>query len=72
MKTTIHGQLLMSKLCEMLSNIEDSQILMVNTDGLEIMIPVYKQDEYTSICKKWEELTRLTLEFSDYKKLCLS
>ena len=69
MKTTIHGQLLMSKLCEMLSNIEDSQILMVNTDGLEIMIPVYKQDEYTSICKKWEELTRLTLEFSDYKKL---
>lgn len=56
-------------LCEQLANIPNSQILMVNTDGLEIRIPVDQQDLYYSICKGWQEYTNLVLEFEDYQKM---
>lgn len=71
MKTTIAGQLLLSMLAESLSNIPDSQILMVNTDGLEIRIPRKYETIYNNLCKSWELLTNLTLEFDEYEKMCI-
>jgi hypothetical protein len=71
MKTTIAGQLVLSMLCERLSEIPDSQILMVNTDGLEIRIPRKHEELYDKICKDWETLTKLTLEFDTYSKMAI-
>lgn len=72
LKTTIIGQLTMSKLCEELSTIPDSQILMVNTDGLEIKIPRSYEWLYDLMCKEWQDLTKLTLEFNSYKRMWIA
>ncbi len=69
MKTTIAGQLVISMLAESLAEIPNSQILMVNTDGLEIKIPRKHCELYDSICKEWENITKLTLEFDEYQKM---
>lgn len=69
LKTTIAGQLVLSMLIESLSEIPGSQVLMANTDGLEIRIPRSKERTYERKCKEWQELTRLNLEFADYQKM---
>ena len=69
MKTTIASQLVLSMLCERLSDIPDSQMLMSNTDGCEILIPRIYEDLYNQTCKQWEEETKLVLEFADYRKM---
>ncbi len=53
MSITINGQLLMSMLVEKLSCIPDSQIYMINTDGLEIKVPRIYKEMYFNICKEW-------------------
>ena len=68
-KTCVIGQLILTMLCERLSEIPESQILMCNTDGNEIRIPRKHQDLYNKICKEWEQETKLVLEFADYEKL---
>lgn len=71
MSITINGQLLLAMLAEQLSNISGSQILMVNTDGLEIKINRKYEWLYNNFCKEWEEKTNLTLEYLDYQKLII-
>ena len=73
MSITINGQLLLSKLLEMLAEgIPGAIPLMVNTDGLEMMIPTAFKDKYMEICEKWEQLTNLQLEHDRYKKIILA
>lgn len=73
MSITINGQLLLTKLFEMLSEgIPGSIPLMLNTDGLEMMIPTCFKQKYMDICKEWEEMTKLQLEHDEYKKLILA
>ena len=69
LKTTINGQLLIAMLCERASNL--GQIIMANTDGIEILIHKDKKQEYFNICKKWEELTMLSLEHNQYKSMVI-
>ena len=70
LQTTINGQLLLSMLVEkLLIQIPGSVLLQTNTDGATFKfkkeyLPIYEQ-----ICKKWEELTKLTLEYADYKAM---
>lgn len=71
LKTTLAGQLFISMLCERLCEIPDSQMLMVNTDGMEIRIPRQYEELYNSICKQWEQETKLVLEFDDYSKMVI-
>lgn len=72
MQITINGQLLLSKLAEMLSlAIPECQPLMLNTDGLEMMIPEDKVAIYYEICSKWETLTQLSLEHDQYSKMII-
>lgn len=72
MQITINGQLLLSKLYEMLSlEIPESIPLMQNTDGLEMMIPESKVEQYYKICQEWEHLTKLNLEHSEYSKMII-
>ena len=72
MRITCNGQLLlvmlMEELCE---SIPGSRPLMINTDGGEIILPRKFVDKYYEICKKWEELTSLELEYEKYKKLII-
>jgi hypothetical protein len=72
MQITINGQLLLSKLAEMLIlAIPEAQPLMFNTDGLEMMIPNDKVDDYMKACAEWEKLTQLALEHDQYSKMII-
>lgn len=71
MKITFNGQLLLAMLAERLANIEDSKVIMINTDGIEIKIPRNKEEEYYNICKEWEKQTKLVLEYDDYQKMVI-
>lgn len=70
MSVTINGQLLLTKLFEMLNEgIPGSVPIMLNTDGLELMIPNSFIDRYMEICSEWESMTQLQLEHDKYKKM---
>jgi hypothetical protein len=70
---TINGQLTLMMLYEMICEaIPESIPLMQNTDGVETVIPRSKKQIYLDVCKKWEEITSLTLEHGTYSKLILA
>jgi len=72
MQITINGQLLLSKLAEMVTSaIPEAQPLMLNTDGFEMMIPEDKVAIYYEICSKWQTLTQLSLEHDEYSKMVI-
>lgn len=69
----INGQLLLTMLMEqMIINIPECKLVMMNTDGFEVKIPRKHESKYLEICKEWETLTKLELEFVDYKKMIIS
>ncbi len=72
MQITINGQLLLSMLAERL-NLEcgDIQMLQINTDGLTVKIHKDYIDKYYEICKEWEVLTKLNLEYIEYSKMII-
>lgn len=73
MKITCNGQLLLTMLMEELINtIPCSRPIMMNTDGGELLIPRTHVDKFYEICKKWEELTKLELEYETYSKLIIA
>lgn len=70
MGTTINGQLLLTMLVEdLLLNIPEAQLLQTNTDGATMRFPKEYLQTYETICKNWEEKTKLTLEFADYQAM---
>jgi len=72
MQITVNGQMLLCMLYVMVSTrIPESTLLILNTDGLEIMIPEEKKEAYMEICKEWEDLTKLGLEHDEYSKIVL-
>ena len=68
----INGQLLLTMLLEMLAEKIPLDLVMMNTDGFEVSIPREYEEIYSSVCKEWESLTKLELEFVDYQKLIIS
>lgn len=70
LKTTLNGQLLLAMLAEELQ-LAGFKMLMINTDGLECLVPKSKISEYNRICDEWVKKTSLTLEFVDYDKLII-
>jgi len=69
----INGQLLLTMLMEdIILQIPEAQLIMMNTDGFEVKIPKVFESAYYDICKKWETLTSLELEFVDYQKMIIS
>lgn len=72
MQITLGGQLLLTMLVEALSiMIPEIKFLLINTDGLEVIIPRNKENIYYRVCETWEKLTQLSLEYVDYQKLVL-
>lgn len=69
-QTTVNGQLLLSMLVEsLLLEMPDSVLLQTNTDGMTMVIKRTNLEKYHKICKDWENLTKLTLEFNEYKSM---
>lgn len=64
MKIRINGQLLLLKLTEMLLAV-GANMKQLNTDGILYTIP--KDVDYQSVLKRWEDLTKLTLETEEYE-----
>lgn len=70
MQTTVNGQLLLTMLVEnLLLNIPEAQLLQTNTDGATLRFNKKYLSVYENICKEWEKITKLTLEFADYKAM---
>lgn len=67
-QVTINGQLLISMLAEWL---KDFQLLQMNTDGLTIRHHRDSIEEVMKICRAWEQLTELELEYTTYKKMVI-
>ncbi len=73
MKITINGQLLLVMLYEKIFDaIPECKPVMINTDGIEIMIPRKYTEKYLEICQQWEKENQLTLEHSSYQKVVLA
>ncbi len=69
----INGQLLLAMLMEKLTlEIPNSQMIMLNTDGGELLIPKSEEEKYQEICKWWEQLTQIPLEHEEYQKLIIA
>jgi hypothetical protein len=69
LKVTITGQLSLAMLAEKL--IEYSKIIQTNTDGISIYLHRKDEDVIRNICTQWEKLTKLTLEYVEYSKMCI-
>lgn len=69
-ETAVNGQLMLTMLVEkLILALPDSVLLQTNTDGATLMIKKENVTRYHELCKEWEKLTRLVLEFSDYKSM---
>jgi hypothetical protein len=72
LKITVNGQLSLLMLYDMLCKaIPAAEPIMLNTDGLEMRIPINNKETYLAVCAEWERITSLTLEHDTYKKIVL-
>ena len=67
---TVNGQLFISMLVERLVA-ASAELLQVNTDGVTVSVPRKNEEKIISICQKWEQETKLTLEYADYAKMII-
>lgn len=68
MSITINGQLMLLMLIEMLTE-AGCNVVSANTDGITAIVPSSLKNEYYTICKEWETLTQMNLEYVEYEKL---
>jgi hypothetical protein len=68
MQIRINGQLLLLMLAEKLTQI-GCRIVQANTDGLFILLKKDAYSKVNSICREWEQLTKLTLEEDRFKAM---
>lgn len=68
MQIRINGQLLLLMLAEKLTQIR-CRIVQANTDGLFVLLKKDVYSKVNSICREWEQLTKLTLEEDRFKAM---
>lgn len=68
MQIRINGQLLLLMLAEKLTQI-GCRIVQANTDGLFVLLKKDIYNKLNSICREWEQLTKLTLEEDRFKAM---
>jgi hypothetical protein len=64
---TISGQLYLLSLVEYLT-LNGIEVISANTDGVTCRVRKDQEDLYYRTCKRWEERTGFSLEFTKYKK----
>ena len=67
---TVNGQLLLTMLVERLV-CKGASLLQVNTDGVTILYNYLLRDDILQICKEWEEVTKLQLEYANYNSMII-
>lgn len=65
LRVTVNGQLYLLMLIERLA-LADLHTISANTDGITVIVPKTRLEEYNSICKNWENETRYELEYTYY------
>ncbi len=71
MSITLHGQMLISKLAEMLLGVDGVQIISCNTDGICLYLKRSSYDAVMSVATGWEKMTKLHLEYVKFKKMVI-
>lgn len=71
MSITINGQLLLCMLAEHLMKIPNFEMAQINTDGLTFLCPREYTEHVKTVCKWWEDKTRLVLEDAHYEKMAI-
>lgn len=71
MSVTINGQLLLCMISEWLSIIPDLLMIQANTDGITVRIKRVYEGLLHIICNRWETLTNLNFEYSQYNKMVI-
>lgn len=69
---TVNGQLLLAMLIDKFIKIPTVKILQSNTDGVSVMLNKIYEDTLLDICKQWEKLTNLKLEYAYYKQMIIN
>jgi len=69
MTITINGQLLICMLAEALMAASNLTVVQVNTDGITVKIPNHLEQWVMSVCKWWESVTKLELEYANYSRM---
>lgn len=67
----VNGQLFLAILIEKLE-LAGIEVIQSNTDGCSVYIHKSKVDTYYKICKEWEKLTKIDLEFVEYEKMVIT
>jgi len=62
---------MLTMLAEQLMEIPDLTLIQINTDGLTCKLRKQHESEYYNICKQWESITRLQLEYAYYSKMII-
>lgn len=65
---TLNGQMFLLMFCEKMIE-AGIQIDSCNTDGVTCIIPKGLEEKYNEICKWWEKLTLMELEYDGFKKV---
>lgn len=71
MKITLAGQLMLAMLAEKLMSVPLLRIIQANTDGITLHLPLNALNQVTQYCAEWEQLTKLQLEYVEYKRMCI-
>lgn len=67
LSTTLSGQLGLLMLVEDL-HLNGIEVISANTDGIVCKIPRELESKYYEVAKRWEEVSNLELEFTEYSK----
>jgi hypothetical protein len=71
MKITLNGQMLLCLLAEELYAITGTRLLQCNTDGITIRSLRADREKVESVCKAWEQITKLELEYANYSLMSI-
>jgi hypothetical protein len=69
MSITINGQLLLCMLAERLMDIPGLELIQINTDGVTVLCPRSRQDDFSRVCFEWQRTTGLELEEARYSRM---
>lgn len=71
LRVTLTGQLYMLMLIERMAR-DDHDVIAANTDGIIVRVEMDRKADLVRICRQWERDTRLSLEYTPYKKLLMA
>jgi hypothetical protein len=71
MRITLGGQMMLSKLAELLITVPSLDIIQVNTDGITIHVHRSMKQYIDEICASWQQQTKLSLEYAEYDYMAI-